>query len=145
VIEHYLIEGLKKVNQEATLRELGDRSQYIGSSDVTGCMRKAVMEKLDPTEPDLTTLLRYERGHMVEGILKKALDSMGVEHEYQHEASHPEAPLKAHIDFCSTAKTPKPYWNANRYRAFPARPMKTGLSSFITRWVCWPWRCRIKP
>ena len=99
MIEHYLIEGLKKVNQEATLRELGDRSQYIGSSDVTGCMRKAVMEKLDPTEPDLTTLLRYERGHMVEGILKKALDSMGVEHEYQHEASHPEAPLKAHIDF----------------------------------------------
>jgi len=99
MIEYYLREGLKKASREATLRELGDRSTYVGSSDIAGCMRRTVMEKLNPSEPDLVTLLQFERGHMVEGILKKALDAMGCKYEYQHESVHPEAPFKAHIDF----------------------------------------------
>ena len=128
MIEHYLEEGLRRVNQEATLQELGDRSTYIGSSDVTGCIRKSVMEKLYPVEPDLTTLLRFERGHMSEKILKKALDAMDRKYEYQHESIHPEAPFKAHIDFLFHSKDTIAVLECKSVSAIPSAPYEDWIT-----------------
>lgn len=81
--------------------ELGDRSQYIGSSDVGSCARKVYLQRQDPTEPDFTTLLKFSRGHVAETLIDNMFTAAGVAHLYdtQVEVTHPELPLKAHIDF----------------------------------------------
>jgi len=128
MIERILSEGLKKTNKEATLQELGDRSKYIGSSDVPGCMRKTVMEKLNPDDPGITTLLRYERGHMVEKILKKALDAMNVRYEYQHEVTHPDAPLKAHLDFLFHSNDTEAILECKSVSGIPSAPYEDWIT-----------------
>ena len=80
--------------------ELGDRSMYVGASDVAQCPRKAVLSKTQPAAEDLNTLIRYERGNMVERIVENALDHAGIPYERQVEIVHPEVEhFKAHLDF----------------------------------------------
>lgn len=83
--------------------ELGDRTQYIGSSDVGSCARKVYLQRKQPSEnkPDVTTMLRFSRGHVAETLLENIFDAAGVSHLYdtQVEVKHPVYPLKAHIDF----------------------------------------------
>lgn len=81
--------------------ELGDRTQYIGSSDVGSCARKVYLQKKDPTEPDFSTMLKFSRGHVAETLIAEIFDAAGVKHLYdtQVEVVHPDYPLKAHIDF----------------------------------------------
>ncbi len=40
--------------------ELGDRSLYVGASDVAQCPRKVVLSKTEPVAQDLQTLIRFE-------------------------------------------------------------------------------------
>lgn len=57
-IEHALVELNHKKSAE-----LGDRTQYIGSSDVGSCPRKVCLQKTCPGgEPDVSTMLRFTRG-----------------------------------------------------------------------------------
>jgi hypothetical protein len=42
--------------------ELGNRNEYIGSSDVSGCARKVHLQRQNPTQPDVCTLLKFARG-----------------------------------------------------------------------------------
>ena len=81
--------------------ELGDRTQYIGSSDVGSCARKVYLQKQDPSEPDFSTMMRFSRGHVAEILLDNMFTAAGVKHLYdtQVEVVHPDHPLKAHIDF----------------------------------------------
>ena len=51
--------------------ELGNRSHYVGASDVAQCPRKVVLAKTEPVALDLQTLIRFERGNMVEHIVEK--------------------------------------------------------------------------
>ena len=80
--------------------ELGDRSLYVGASDVAQCPRKVVLAKTEPAPQDLQTLIRFERGNMVERIVANALDYAGIAYDQQVEVSHPAFPhFKAHLDF----------------------------------------------
>lgn len=81
--------------------ELGDRTQYIGSSDVGSCARKVYHQKMDPTEPDFCTMMRFSRGHVAEMLIDAMFTAAGAENLYdtQVEVIHPDHPLKAHIDF----------------------------------------------
>ncbi|NVN91872.1 MAG: hypothetical protein HXX11_14890 [Desulfuromonadales bacterium] len=81
--------------------ELGDRTKYIGSSDVGSCARKVYLQKKDPTEPDFSTMLKFSRGHVAEILIDDMFTAAGVKHLYdtQVEVIHPNHPLKAHIDF----------------------------------------------
>jgi len=83
--------------------ELGDRSKYIGSSDVGSCARKVYLQKRHPDEtpPDFCTMMKFSRGHVAETLIENIFDAAGVEHLYdtQVEVKHPEYPLKAHVDF----------------------------------------------
>lgn len=84
--------------QSATL---GDRNQYIGSSDVAGCIRKAYLQRNHPSQPNFQTLLRYSRGHIAETLIDNIFQAGGAKHLYdtQVELTHPKLPLKCHIDF----------------------------------------------
>jgi hypothetical protein len=88
--------------REMTTRQsssLGDRNQYIGSSDVSGCELKSYLNRQNPTDPEVSTLLRFARGHAAEWMLSKIFDASGIPYDHQVEICHPEKPLKAHIDF----------------------------------------------
>jgi CRISPR/Cas system-associated exonuclease Cas4 (RecB family) len=80
--------------------ELGDRTEYIGASDVGQCPRKVVLSKTQPVPYDLQTLIRFERGNLVERIVENAFNHSGIRYALQVEVIHPEFNhLKAHLDF----------------------------------------------
>ena len=65
---------LKSIIQKSLLQpkdELGDRSTYVGASDL-GCERKGCLEKLTPSQKSFETLVRFKRGDLVESIVKEA-------------------------------------------------------------------------
>jgi len=99
---------LPEINKEQSNKELGDRTKYIGSSDVSCCPRKAVLSKLSPPEHDIETLIRFERGHLAEKILSKIFERTKYKYSVQEELVHPEYPhFKAHVDFFFYSKNMK--------------------------------------
>ena len=64
-----------------------------------------ILEKINPPEHDLATLLRFERGHMAEEIIAKVFTAAGYTNfERQVEVIvDSEIPIKAHIDFVFTS------------------------------------------
>ena len=115
-----LTQGLLAHAEQKTARELGDRSQYIGMSDIgkgMECMRAAVASKLGLSAipaatavggfaPDdvacvLGRQIILQRGHWQEYGIEKALAATGVKLVPQLEISieHSEVPIKAHLDF----------------------------------------------
>ena len=83
--------------------ELGDRTKYIGSSDVGSCARKVYLQKIHPsaTPPEFSTMLKFSRGHVAETLIENIFDAAGVRSLYdtQVEVKHPLYALKAHVDF----------------------------------------------
>jgi len=99
---------LPEINEEQSTKELGDRKKYVGSSDVSGCPRKAVLSKFDPPEYDIETLIRFERGHLAEKILAKIFEKTKFQYTTQKELVHPEfSHFKAHVDFFFYSKDMK--------------------------------------
>lgn len=115
-----LTEGLLAHAEQKTASELGDRSQYIGMSDIgkgMECMRAAVASKLGlsaiPAASAVETLapddvLRVfgrqvilQRGHWQEHGIEKVLAATGLKAIPQLEISieHNGVPIKAHLDF----------------------------------------------
>ena len=115
-----LTQGLLAHAEQKTASELGDRSQYIGMSDIgkgMECMRSAVAGKLGMSAvsavTDLGTLnpddvasilgrqVILQRGHWQEHGIEKALVATGVKLVPQLEISieHNGVPIKAHLDF----------------------------------------------
>lgn len=115
-----LTQGLLAHAEYKTARELGDRSQYIGMSDIgkgMECMRSAVAGKLGMSAVPAATVLGalhsddvasilgrqviLQRGHWQEHGIEKALLATGVKLVPQLEISieHNGVPIKAHLDF----------------------------------------------
>ena len=97
-------QGLQAVAHKDTLAHLGDRSTYIGMSDIGQhweCPRAALARKVLPTTNSLERLLTLQRGHWFESGVGKALASLGLyvlpqlEINWQHQG----VPIKAHLDF----------------------------------------------
>jgi len=57
--------------------ELGDRSLYVGASDAAQYPRKVVLSKTKAVPRDLQTLIRFERGNMVERIVRTPRTMLG--------------------------------------------------------------------
>lgn len=104
-----LLTSLRKLARQHTADTLGDRSNYLGASDIGYCPRKVILGKIHPSEHDLATLLRFQRGHMAEDILARAFTTAGYNnYEQQVELVLPgDVPLKAHVDFVFTSGTHK--------------------------------------
>ena len=97
-------QGLQAVSQKSTTAQLGDRSTYVGMSDIGQhweCPRAVLARKVMPTPNSLERLLTLQRGHWFESGVGKALASLGLyvlpqlEINWQHQG----VPIKAHLDF----------------------------------------------
>ena len=125
----FLTAGLLKHSSEDTDQQLGDRSQYIGLSDIgkgMECLRSAVADKAGvkaqidyedvfrlPSK-ELETVLGkqivLQRGHWQEYGIQKAIEASGVHQIPQLEISieYKGVPIKAHLDFTLVWSEPKP-------------------------------------
>ena len=99
------VDILKEVNKERSFDELGDRSKYIGSSDVSGCPRRTVLSKLNHVDHNTETVIRFERGKiaelMFEPVFKKLIEMKDiVDFRPQFDIAYADNEhFKAHIDF----------------------------------------------
>lgn len=97
-------QGLYLASVQNTNATLGDRSSYVGLSEVSKyaeCPRAAVMAKLQQPMPNMAKLLATQRGHWFEGGIKSALEAARLNHLHQLEINinRRAGTLKAHLDF----------------------------------------------
>jgi len=105
-VTEYLLESLQQVYSSQAVKGLGDRSKYVGASDLDKCIRNAVLSKRSQKGLDLKRAMYFMRGHLAELIVLMALRAQKVPFQYQPEIVHPnKAHIKAHIDFLSETDT----------------------------------------
>ena len=63
-LDVFINKNLPKVLAKETASSLGDRSKYIGASDIGGCLRKSFLSKQQKTEYDIAQHIVFERGHL---------------------------------------------------------------------------------
>lgn len=96
--------ALDELNRESS-KHLGDRSQYVGGSDVGNCLRKALQGKINETSHDKKTLLRFLRGHAVQDLFAEIFKAGKAPFQEEVEVVHPQKPyIKVHIDFLFTGQ-----------------------------------------
>lgn len=105
---------------------LGDRSKYVGSSDIGQCPKKSYLSKKKGETHSLKQLLVFERGHVAEGIVRNGLinnpSSVSFQEQVEVEGLALDTKfIKTHIDFvvefpnehvvveCKTISSPLPY------------------------------------
>ena len=110
--------GLERDAEQRTANRLGDRSRYVGLSDIAkmlDCPRAALATKLYTTEHKNTAealkhQLLLRRGHWFEKGVRQAL--MGYcffpLSQLEIESRYGEVPIKAHLDFTLVADQPQP-------------------------------------
>lgn len=106
-ILNMLTHALAVHGQQRTATTLGDRSKYIGMSDIAraaDCLRAAVAGKLHPAlsaSSSLTRELRLQRGHWFEQGIAEAFISTGRPflHQLEIQIQHYGIPIQAHLDF----------------------------------------------
>lgn len=96
--------GLQFSAERHTQAMLGDRTTYIGMSDIgryAECPRAAVANKLRPQPSSLERLLTLQRGHWFESGIQSALvaTNLNLFHQLEIRARHRAGIIKAHLDF----------------------------------------------
>ena len=105
MIKKIIATNLPKLANKKGAVELGDRSAYIGASDIGQCPRKAIMSKLFPNAITLEQQIVFERGHLAEDIVHESLlehcrEVKNASVDAQYEVTLPgNKNIKAHIDF----------------------------------------------
>ena len=115
--------ALKKASQE----NLGDRSKYIGSSDIGGCLRKAYLDKISEAEYDLATLIRFQRGHLSEGIVETMLEGLKLQKQAEFATNFEGFELKSHIDFLLEDR--------NEFVVVEAKSVQSEIDAAYPSWV----------
>lgn len=100
----YMSKSIKKFAQKQTKATLGDRSTYVGASDIGGCPFKTVMSKRNPPEISLQQELIFFRGHIAEEFVARGLTGLHIDPQVEIESEISGFPLKAHIDFMTKGK-----------------------------------------
>ena len=110
--------GLERNAEQQTAIQLGDRSLYVGMSDIAkmlDCPRAALATKLYTTEHKNTAealkhQLLLQRGHWFEKGVRQALMGYGFFplSQLEIEIRYGEVPIKAHLDFTLVADQPQP-------------------------------------
>jgi len=102
--ESFIASNLDRVLNLESKKTLGDRSKYIGASDIGGCPYKTVMSKRHPPKHDLKQQIVFQRGHLAEELVSKMLDGLDVDDQYEVLGQLDKIELKAHIDKLIKAK-----------------------------------------
>ena len=110
--------GLERSAEQRTAIQLGDRSQYVGMSDIgkmLDCPRAALAGKLfvpeyRGTAGALKRQLLLQRGHWFETGVHQALVGYGLSplSQLEIEIRHEDIPIKAHLDFTLVTDQPHP-------------------------------------
>jgi CRISPR-associated exonuclease Cas4 len=98
-IKEFFEKNLRSALEKETENNLGDRSLYIGASDISGCLRSAYFNKISPVELPIEKLLIFERGHNTELIVEKMMGNVPYKREVEFTSSDYPYPIKVHIDF----------------------------------------------
>ncbi|MEA2098931.1 MAG: Dna2/Cas4 domain-containing protein [Campylobacterota bacterium] len=96
--EKFITQNLTRVLDLESKTSLGDRSTYIGASDIGGCPYKTIMSKRNPPVHSLQQQIIFQRGHLAEILVSKMLDGLNVIDQYEVMENIGEIPLKAHLD-----------------------------------------------
>lgn len=104
-----LCRGLERDARQRTTIHLGDRSRYVGLSDIAkmlDCPRAALIAKLftpeyKSTNEALNHQITFQRGHWFETGVHQALIGYGLSplSQLEMEIVHGDVLLKAHLDF----------------------------------------------
>ena len=110
--------GLERSAEQRTAIQLGDRSQYVGLSDIAqmlDCPRAALAGKLytpeyRSTDEALKHKLTFHRGHWFERGVHQALIGYGLSplSQLEIEIRYGDVPIKAHLDFTLVTDQPQP-------------------------------------
>lgn len=110
--------GLERDAEQRTANRLGDRSRYVGLSDIAkmlDCPRAALAAKLCLPEyknagEALKHQLLLQRGHWFETGIHQALMRYALSplSQLEIEISHGDVPIKAHLDFTLVADHSQP-------------------------------------
>jgi len=119
-----LARGLVETSAQRTASSLGDRSRYIGMSDIgraLECPRAAVGNKLfgnsaelqanpDGLSSMLSKQLRLQRGHWFEAGVSQVFQNQGlpVIEQLEIQTTHNQVPIKAHLDFTFVSAVGQP-------------------------------------
>ena len=108
-IQATFLDSLQKLADKHTIETLGDRREYLGASDIGYCPRKVILERVNPGQKDLRSLILFQRGHLAEDIIDTIFTIAGYTNfERQVEITLPgDIPLKVHIDFVFTSHSRK--------------------------------------
>jgi hypothetical protein len=101
-----LAKGLQEHSRQQAAFSLGDRSRYVGMSDIgrgVDCLRSAVAGKLNHSAApvSLDRSLRLQRGHWFEAGIAEAFHFAGNPYLYQLgiQTTYQGVPVRAHPDF----------------------------------------------
>jgi len=155
-----LAKGLLKHSSSATAAQLGDRSKYVGLSDIgkgAECMRAAVANKAfgnqHPESDDIAiwygnqeyakvkTALKkqliLQRGHWLESGVEKAFTANGAKFFSQLEidASLDGVPVFAHLDFVSASSGKKSEYCVIREISSNVKPSNLNASINSSRYL----------
>lgn len=125
--EAFIASNLPKALKKASKESLGDRSKYVGSSDIGGCLRKAYLDKIIEVEYDLPTLIRFQRGHLSEGIVEAMLDGLRLRKQAEFTQNLDGFELKSHIDFLLEDK--------NDFVVVEAKSVNSEIDEAYPSWV----------
>lgn len=118
-----LARGLVESSAQRTASSLGDRSRYIGMSDIgrtLECLREAVGRKLFGNGDDqahhhdlpslLARQLRLQRGHWFESGIAQVFrqQRLPVIEQLEIATSHQGVPIRAHLDFVFASSVGQP-------------------------------------
>ena len=104
-LDFYIEESLPKIIAEETKKSLGDRSKYIGASDIGSCLRKAYLSKKNIVEHDIAQYIVFQRGHIAEQIVEKMLHDTNYTTQVEAKGKASNGfDIKAHIDFTIDSK-----------------------------------------
>ena len=119
-----LAKGLVETSIQRTASSLGDRTRYIGMSDIgraLECPRAAVGNKLfgssadlEVSQHDLASMLgmqlRLQRGHWFEAGVAQVFRTQGlpVIEQLEIQGNHNQVPIKAHLDFTFVSAADQP-------------------------------------
>lgn len=100
-LENFININLPEVLAKDTASSLGDRSKYIGASDIgSSCLRKAYLSKQQKVEHSIAQHIVFERGHIAEELVKKMIKGTPVQEQVEAVGRTSNGfPIKAHIDF----------------------------------------------
>lgn len=125
--EAFIALNLPKALKKSSEQSLGDRSTYVGSSDIGACLRKAYLDKTEQTSYDLETLIRFQRGHIAESIVETMLDGLNVEKQVEFKTDFEGFELKSHIDFLLP--------NSSDFTIVEAKSVQSEIDTPYPSWV----------